>query len=232
MRRWTLVAVFLSAASLALGTTLRDPIRNSLPPPAPPKDSSFEDVLFWDDFSGDLEAWTPDREGVWSVRGGMLRADLPDRKNLHSFLYAGKEDWADYALEFHVLAMRGVDKGAAVRVEGDQGIAVDLRGLGYHDVVIHRKAWRIGQADVINANGMWHHVRIEARGSRYRVWVNGATVLDRSGGHGRANGRIALAAYTGGVGECTIYFDNVLVHKLGALPDSSEISVAEGEKTE
>jgi hypothetical protein len=44
------------------------------------------------------------------------------------------------------------------------------------------------------------------------VWVNGALAIDRSDSRrARSNGRIALAAYTGGVGECTVYYDNVVV---------------------
>jgi len=233
LRALWLLSTLSIIAVFAMGASLYDPIRNSLPPPAPPLDTSFDDVLFWDNFSNDLSAWSPDQDGVWSVQGGMLRADLPDRKNVHSFLYAGDEDWTDYALDFEVLAMRGVDKGAAVRVDGDKGVGVDLRGLGYHDVLMHRGVWRLGQAEVINTNGMWHHVRIETRGQHYRVWVNEELLIDkRDGARGRTNGRIALAAYTGGFGQCTIYFDNVVVHKLDPPDDVKIEPVAGSEKTE
>jgi hypothetical protein len=106
---------------------------------------------------------------VWSIRKGLLRADLPDRKQERSFLYAGSEEWK----------------------------------------------WLLGKAPALNANGVWHHVRIAAEGHRYRVWINGAQVLERSDGKkARPRGRIALAAYAGGVGQCTVYYDNVVVARL------------------
>jgi hypothetical protein len=183
-------------------------------------------VLFQDDFGdGDLAGWRADRPGAWSVRRGVLRADLPDQKQLHSFLYAGDE-WTEYALDLDLCGMRGVDKGVVVRVtrdgksgEANAGIGVDLRGPPYHDILLHRGPWPLGKARVVNPNVVWHHLRIEARGHRYRVWVDRRLVLDRKDGR-RASpaGGIALAAYTGGAGQCTIYFDNVLVTALSGDP--------------
>jgi hypothetical protein len=171
--------------------------------------------MFADDFSHGLGAWTPDRDGVWSIRAGMLRADLPDEAQQRAFLYAGSQQWADYAVDLDVCGIRGVDKGIALRVQGDSGVGVDLRGPGYHDVLLYRGKIPIGQRRIDNGNGMWHHLRIEARGPRYRVWVNGLLVLDRKDRRSaRPEGRIALAAYTGGVGQCTVYYDNVVVTSL------------------
>src|SRR5262249_23485260 len=144
--------------------------------------------------------------------------DLPDERQLKSFLYAGSSAWTNYAVDLDVCAMRGADKGVAVRVvEGETGIAVDLRGPGYEDVLLRRREWPLAKAPVINATGQWHHLRIEARNQRYRVWVNGAVVIDKEDSKkARSSGGIALAAYTGGVKQCTLYFDNVVVTALGA----------------
>jgi len=226
----TFAAPTLAAATLALlwlgGSTgdapealatdsASDPIRNTLPPPPPPH-QPHPDALFSDDFkSGKLDGWTPDQPGVWSIRHGVLRADLPDGRQLRSLLYAGSESWTDYAVDIDVCGIRGVDKGVAVRVTEKQGIGVDLRGPGYQDVVMYRKEWPMGRASAVNANGAWHHLRIEARGKRYRVWVNGMLVIDREDPKNACpNGRIALPAYTGGAGQCTLYYDNVVVTAL------------------
>jgi hypothetical protein len=206
----------LVAGLIALaGTAALDAERNALPPPSPRSKLSGT-VLFADDFSsGSLEHWRGDRDGVWSVKRGMLRADLPDRKQQHALLYAGDEGWTDIALDLDVCAMRGADKGAVVRVEGESGIGVDLRGPGYQDVLLHRREWPLGKARIANANGAWHHIRIEAKGHRYRVIVNGDLALDRIDGRSsRPRGRIALAAYTGGVAECTVFYDNIVVTSL------------------
>ena len=204
-------------AALLIGTmgAATDPIRNTLPPPSP-RPVPHPDALFADDFEdGKLDRWTSDQRGAWSIRHGVLRADLPDGPQIRSFLYAGMENWTDYAVDLDVCGIRGVDKGVAVRVTDNRGIAVDLRGPGYQDVVLYRREWPMGHASVVNANGVWHHLRIEARGNHFRVWVNGALTLDRVDPRNACpQGRIALPAYTGGVKECTVYYDNVVVTPL------------------
>jgi len=179
---------------------------------APPRTG----VLLATDFRrGTLEGWQPDREGVWTVENGALVGVLPDRKQARSFIYAGSEDWRNYAVDLDVLQTRGVDKGIAVRVQKGHGIGVDLRGPGYNDVTMHRQEWPMGRASVPNANGVWHHLRVEAMGSRYRVIVDGQVTIDKVDPHrSRPQGRIALAAYTGGNGQCTVYYDNVVVTAL------------------
>ncbi len=210
----TLWGITLGVASIGATT---DPIRNAPPPGnAPAVAFPRQDVLFSDDFKDpSLSQWKADREGVWSVRHGALRADLPDERQERSLIYAGGVDWTDYAVDLDVCGMRGVDKGVVVRIEGQTGIGVDLRGPGYHDVLMHRREWPMGRAAVVNGNGMWHHVRVEALGTRYRVMVDGKLVLERTDRKNRRpNGSIALAAYTGAGGECTVYYDNIVVTRL------------------
>ena len=192
-----------------------DPTRDLRLPPTPKFQPPPAGVLFASDFSEGMRGWVPDQDSVWSVRGGSLRADLPDGRQLKSFIYAGSSSWTDYAVDVDVLAARGVDKGVVVRVEEESGIAVDLRGPGYEDVVLHRREWKMGQANVQNANGVWHHIRIEARGHHYRVWIDEALLIDKDDPRrARPRGRIALAAYTGGSGQCTVFYDNVIVTAL------------------
>jgi hypothetical protein len=191
-----------------------DPTRNATPPPVP-RFAPPADTLFADDFSRGLARWRPDDPSVWSAWRGMLRADMPDARQQRSFIYTGSEEWTDYAVELDVCMMRGVDKGVIVRVEGESGIGVDLRGQAYQDVLLHRREWPLGKASVTNPNGVWHRLRVEAQGHRYRVFVNGEMVLDkRDKAEARPSGRIALPAYTGGVGQCTVYYDNVIVTPL------------------
>ena len=100
-----------------------------------------------------------------------------------------------------------------VRVQGQSGVGVDLRGGMYQDVVMYVREWPLGKASIVNANTVWHHVRIEAKDDHFRVFVNGDLRLDRNDAR-RPQGRIALAAYTGGNGQCTVYYDNVTVTEL------------------
>jgi hypothetical protein len=213
-RRDSLSLLLTAGALLIAACGSRSSGDSGAPPPSPRFDRPKE-ALFTDDFSkSGLSDWKVDDEQVWSVRKGMLRAQLPNEKQRKSFARAGDLKWTDYALDVDVCMTRGVDKGAAVRVEEDEGVGVDLRGPGYDDVLLQRGWSRLGRAAVANANGKWHHLRIEARGSSIRVFVNGKRVIDASDDKARASGRIALAAYTGGAGECTVYYDNVAVTRL------------------
>lgn len=207
----------VAGSALLFGAAPPDMAREAIPQPAP----AFQppaDTLFADDFSQGLDRWNADRDAVWTIRHGMLKADLPDAKQERSFLYAGSEDWSNYAVDLDVCGMRGVDKGVAVRVQGTAGVGVDLRGPGYQDIVMYRREWPMGRASVENGNGVWHHLRVECRNARFRVFVDSQLKLNREDSRldhkTRGAGRIALAAYTGGVGQCTIWYDNVVVTPL------------------
>jgi len=203
-------------ALLALGVTDTPPPRGGSvpPPPAPRPVAPADSVLFADDFRT-LDAWQPDRDGVWSVTDGVLCGHPPDGRQERSFVVTGNEDWHDYAVDVDVCQLRGVDKGVAVCVRGRRGVAVDLRGGSYQDVLLYRQEVPLGSAKVANADSVWHHLRVETRGARYTVLVNGTRVLERRDLlHMMRRGRIALAAYTGGRGECAVYYANLVVTRL------------------
>jgi hypothetical protein len=174
--------------------------------------------MFVDAFAnGSLEGWATDDAAVWSIRNGVLRAELPDEKQAYSFLYAGDSTWVDYALDFDVCAMRGVDKGCGVRVmPGKKGLGIDLRGPGYDDLKLYVNQFPAGAAKFKNANRTWHHMRVEIRGKdKCRVAIDGRVVFDRElRPDPPRRGGIALAAYTGGLGQCTVYYANVVVSAL------------------
>lgn len=198
-----------------LGATIGD-TRTALPPSSPRLRSVPRNALFVDDFSsGKLTAWRTDQPEVWSVVRGMARARLADEKQLRSMLYAGDTTWTDVAIDLDVCMTRGVDKGVAVRVRNDQGIGVDLRGGTYQDLVVYQGVIPLGRVRSLNVDGAWHHLRVELRGMHVRVLVNGDVTLERDARAFMApRGGIALPAYTGGVAQCTVYYDNVVVTPL------------------
>jgi hypothetical protein len=183
-------------------------------PPPPDAVAPSGDLLFTEDFRT-LDAWQADCDSVWSVEDGVLCGRLPDGKQERSFLFAGSEDWQDYAVDLDLCQVRGVDKGVAMCVRGGRGIAVDLRGGEYQDVLLYRQQVPLGKAKQPNADRAWHHLRVEARGARFTVLVNGVRVLQRRDPLGSMRrGRIALVAYTGGHGECAVFYANVTVTRL------------------
>ena len=189
---------------------------DSLPPPPGPPASRAG--LLSERFE-DLDAWRPDREGVWTAERGMLSARLPDKPQERSLIHAGSVDWRDYAVDLDVCQLRGTDKGLVVRVRGDVGVGVDLRGGEYQDVLAYRREVLLGRAKAPNLDRQWHHLRVEAHGSRYSVFVDGHLVLrclDKL--PGARQGRIALPAYTGGTGTCSVFYANVVVTSLVSQP--------------
>lgn len=175
-------------------------------------------VLFQDDFADtSLASWRTDQPGTWQVVHGMLRGSLPDKRQQHSLIEAGSDAWTDIALDVDMCQTRGVDKGVVVHAGNHRGIGVDLRGPGYDDVRVNHREWPIGHAHVVNPNGVWHHLRVEMRGRTCRVLVNGQLAVEAVDHHKGSNaGHVALAAYTGGVAECEVWYAHVRVTALPA----------------
>jgi hypothetical protein len=207
---WSLAILLACDAGL---TVVRDTPIEAAPVEAAETRST---VLFETDFqNGRPKGMAFDREDVWTVTAGKLRAELPMRRQLRSFAYVGSDTWTDYAVEVDVHGERGVDKGVAVRIENGKGVGVDLRSDGYNDVVMYRGFTQLGRAPSPNRNGKWYRLRVEVQGNHYRVYVNRALKLEYVDPNGeRPAGRVALAAYTGGIGECVIWFDNLVVTTL------------------
>jgi len=217
-RLFTAGVPLVLAAGLSLGAS--EPGHGAAPPPSP-EFKRPANALFADDFSDStLRGWRADSSAAaWSVRGGVLRGEVPDVKQAHAFLFAGDSTWTDYAVDVDVCGMRGADKGVGIRVRGKSALGVDLRGLTYQDVVLYATRFPEGGAKAENENGSWCHLRIEIRGSSCRVSVGENVVYDK---HLRfkppPHGGIALAAYAGGLAQCTVYYDNVVVTPLAAAP--------------
>src|SRR4249920_207651 len=89
-------ALLACATLLLIGAA--DETRFAMPPSPPRMHRPAQGVLLADDFTGgDLHNWSPDQPGVWSLWHGMLRADLPDQKQLRSIISAGDTAWTDIA---------------------------------------------------------------------------------------------------------------------------------------
>ncbi len=210
-------STLLAGATFLLVGATADGTRYAVPSPPPRMAKPAHGVLFADDFatSASLAAWHADHPSVWTIWRGMLRADLPDEKQMRSLIYTGDTAWADIAVDVDMCMVRGVDKGVVVRVQGESGVAVDLRGGSYQDVLLYQREGSLGRAPAVNANGTWNHLRIEARNAHFRVFVNGELKIDRTDTRNpRRSGRIALPAYTGGVAQCTVYYENLVVTSL------------------
>jgi hypothetical protein len=185
----------VATPSIAQGLGNIDMDRDALPPPAAKPRLPETGVLFFDDFQRDTigPLWSSDRDEAWSIRQGTLRADLPDKKNVTSLIRAGSVEWTDYAVDLDVCMMRGANKGVVVRVNGDDGMTVDLRGAGYGDVVLRKGSRKMAGKSALNGNARWHHLRVEVRGSTYKVFVDGKSAIEkRDTREALPSGQIAL----------------------------------------
>src|SRR5439155_20061528 len=133
---------FAAAASQdpAADSTARATGKRTSVPMAPPGTTAMgSTLLLSQSFHHEIPSdWSIDHPAWWSVVDGHLRARLPDRKQRRSLARFGADDWADVALQVDVCGVRGVDKGVVVRLHGDDGIGIDLRGDGYDDVLVYR----------------------------------------------------------------------------------------------
>src|SRR6185295_4429119 len=84
------------AVFMLISAAVPDVPRDTAPPPSPPIVSPQGRILFSDDFSSDsLRVWEPDRAGVWTIRNGMLRGDLPDLRQERSLVSIAGSHWRD-----------------------------------------------------------------------------------------------------------------------------------------
>ena len=113
----------LVAAALLLMGSGQDATRFAVPSPPPKLNKPAVGVLFATDFSRDsLKHWKADRPGVWSIWRGMLRADLPDQKQLRSLIHTGDTAWTD-------VADRMVGAMSDFEIECGEGTASDTKAL-------------------------------------------------------------------------------------------------------
>ena len=108
----------------------------------------------------------------------------------------------------------GYEQAMPLLAEHFQVFAVDLRGPGYSDLVLHVNQMPQGRVQATNGNGQWYHLRVEVHGDQCAVLVDGKEVIRKKVKSSPPSGRIALPAYTGGVGQCTVYYDNIVVTRL------------------
>ncbi|MCC6803487.1 MAG: hypothetical protein IT319_11435 [Anaerolineae bacterium] len=174
-------------------------------------------VLFAEDFSGTLDAWTdvdaPDgsTDDNWVAENGMLIRATPILSPLGALLVAGDPTWGDYAVEAE-LTSDGDEVGLVVRYRDDDAdglrrcyrLRLNAGGRSFEritgsDVVV---LWQ-DSAAYTPAAGLV--VAIQCLGQRLRGQLGGELLFDLVDGDGFTTGRIGLYTNT------TAAFERVLV---------------------
>ncbi len=165
---------------------------------------------------GTLDGWRVQGAPCWKVIDGELvgRSD-PAKKN--SILWT-KRKFRDFSVEVDYRISDGADSGVFLRHLNEQiqlGTSVsqkrDLTGSPYIGSKRGYPAEAKGAADVLRPDD-WNRMRIEVRGDRYQVWINGVSVLDYTSDTAREKGPVGLQVHPGL--EMEIRFREVTIEAL------------------
>lgn len=169
-------------------------------------------------FNGvNLDGWVvPDSNNWWTVHDGILTARSgPDRKG--SILWT-EQSYQDFVFQTDFKMGEGtVDSGIFLRDEKLQiqiGISGSLKrdmtgapyvpGLGYP---VEAKG-----VDKLLRTDDWNTMKVQARGSSCKVWLNGQPVMTYTAHEVNETGPIGLQLHPGN--EMSIDFRNIMVEEL------------------
>jgi N-acetylneuraminic acid mutarotase len=197
----------------AMTATPIPPTATSVPPTSTPIPGN---ILFSDDFSGELKNWTV-ISGTWGIDAGRLKG-VGHGGQIDGYLYAGDQSWTDYAL--------------TTRVYFDDGEAdLILRSTGHWQNEYRLTLWTPSTYELIRyTNGVPEHitgntydaspvpftnpsdVRVELTGSRIRVFINNALMVDFTDPQPLLAGQFGL----GVIWSYQVHYDDVVVTGISA----------------
>ncbi|MCJ7738918.1 MAG: DUF1080 domain-containing protein, partial [Anaerolineae bacterium] len=180
------------------------------------------EVLFSDDFSGDLSQWS-DPIGTWSIDNGELVGHGLGGQ-IDGWIYAGDALWTDYALQAEV---NFVDPHAALVVRStghwQSECRIDFWSQDSGWIPNHIQVTKyVDGAGTYFPSGSTYLspipitnpaiVRVEIVDDRLEIFVNGTSVVQLTDADPYAAGRIGL----GVIWSYTTRFDDVVVTSLGS----------------
>ena len=167
----------------------------------------------------DLSAWNkPDPNPFWRLEGGILTGE--NDRELKGHVLHTKDAYKDFILELETRWTGDVDSGVMFRKPELQlqfGVSRSLKKdmtcsfyTGGQD-----KYPEAGHAKGVENSlkiGQWNHVRLEARGDRFRVWLNQELVADYQNARYSGTAPVGLQIHPGV--KMKIEFRNVRIAHL------------------
>jgi hypothetical protein len=149
-----------------------------------------------------LAGWqAKDHSTIWSVHDGCLVGENDAQKS-GSSLWT-KASFTDFVFETEFSFSGNIDSGIFLRHENEQiqigtsrSLHRDMTGSPY---IANKKGYpveAVGAALLLKKND-WNHLRIEARGRKYLVALNGKQVLDYTTDLDQPSGPIGLQVHPG-----------------------------------
>jgi hypothetical protein len=148
-----------------------------------------------------LDGWKVQGAPYWKVVDGVLVGES-DAAKKNSILWS-KERFRDFAVEVEYRISEGHDSGIFLRHFNDQiqiGVSPSLkRDVTGSPYIGSKRGYPEEAADAgaVLKPGDWNRLRIEARGTRYQVWLNGFAVLDYVSETAKEKGPIGLQVHPG-----------------------------------
>lgn len=189
-------------------------------------------VLFYDDFSNNLNKWQIEW-GNWRVANGILVSELSGI-NKPGRMKVGNDDWQNYRIEVDVNNLSGVDEGIGFRNNRIYQTNYELtlrHGTGPNNtpqVGLSKVFWQDSNSSFIVlvsykptslVNNHLYHVTIEVLATNIKVWINQQLIINYNDDDFRTrSGSINLSTWTGSTGYEKVQFDNVKVTALAPNP--------------
>lgn len=168
-------------------------------------------------FNGtDFTGWkVPEQSECWTISDSVLQVRSNEAK-VGSTLWT-EADFTDFVVELEFKFISGVvDSGVFLRC--DDQIQIGISGSLKRDLTaspyIPGKGYPVeasGVAELLKANE-WNHMRIEARGLVYTVFLNGSKVVTYTSETGKTSGPIGLQLHP--KNEMAIDFRGIVVGDL------------------
>lgn len=180
-----------------------------------------QEVMFSDDFSGDLSKWRPLRDDgrYWSITDGALQAFIPFGSTVTE-LVPTESAWQDvknYVYGFDLLALQGADKNVSFGVTDKNNwyelhFTPSLTEIAKvrNGVVVWSE-----QYPYILSNAYKHYFSVVFKDGLIATHIDGTKVLETTDPSFQiSTGTIAVKASTGGIFPTQIKIDNVIVRKI------------------
>lgn len=173
---------------------------------------SFDGLLGWD---------VPDPNPWWSIEGGHLIGRQDPAAKGH--ILESHETYRDVIVDLEYRYSGDVDSGVFLRagqrwqcqIGVSRSLQRDMTGSIYD--AKRKYVAEATSAPALNRIGEWNRLRLEARGDRFRHWLNGTLILDYTDPAFTGSGPVGLQLHPG-VRDMKIEFRNIRVLRLEPPP--------------
>lgn len=191
--------------------------------------ASAQEIIFSDDFSGDLSKWEAIRDDgrYWSIVDQSLQANIPFESTITELIPTASawKEVRNYIYDFDFKAIEGGDKNISFGVVNrDNWYEIHFTpSLTEIARVQNGMVLWSARYDYILQNNVNHHFSLTFNEGRIFLSINGTEIFQTTDPFfENPQGRIAVKASTGGIYPTIIKIDNVVVTKIGEVEENND----------